>query len=72
MRHVTGLLDVLRRGCYLGGELPPVEEVEAALAAVERLIEAADELRLWAPGRKGYAAAQNRLFAALAPFKEEM
>jgi hypothetical protein len=40
----------------------------AALDAVEALVAAADELRLWEPGRKGYAAAQDKLFAALAPF----
>ena len=34
-------LTVLRRGCYLGGDLPDVAEVEAALAAVEQLVEAA-------------------------------
>ena len=31
-----------------------------------QVAEAADELRLWEPGRRGYAAAFSRLTAALA------
>lgn len=50
----------------------PVAESEdkfrAALEQVKSLVGAADELRLWEPGRKGYAAAQDRLFATLVPF----
>lgn len=42
---------------------------EEALAQVDALVQAADELGLWEPGRRGYAAAHNRLFAALAPFQ---
>lgn len=35
------------------------------LGALLDIAESADELRLWEPGRKGYAAAQRRVFDAL-------
>ena len=43
-------------------------EAEAALSQVGTLVDAVDELRLWEPGRKGYAAALDRVFDAHRPF----
>ena len=55
--------------CTVTGDAhPSYRSGLAALAQVEALITAADELRLWEPGRKGYAAAQDRLFDVLARF----
>jgi len=58
-------IEVLRTAIQTYGY---VDDWQAALADVEKLVEAADELRLYEPGRKGYAAAQARLFLALRPF----
>ncbi len=45
---------------------PLIDAIPDLLAVVR----AADALRLWEPGRKGYAAAASLLFAALAAFEE--
>lgn len=70
---MSGPLDALREALEtmrdeFGPDYHEVVALRAALAQVEKLVEAADDLRLWEPGHKGFAAALDRVFAALAPF----
>lgn len=44
-------------------DVPAVQASDKRLMLARRLIEAIDELGLWEPGRKGYAAALRRLYA---------
>jgi hypothetical protein len=53
----------------MGPPLKPVEVVPKALA--DQLADAADDLKLWEPGRQGYAAASHRMFTALAAYRQQ-
>lgn len=62
-------IDTLRNA-LTPGRYSDQATVADALARVEAALDAGDELRLWEPGRKGYAAAQDRFFAALRAVRE--
>lgn len=44
----------------------PATVPQQVLDALVNVAEAAEELKLWEPGRRGYAAAQECVFTALA------